>query len=279
MKLVDFHTHFFPDRLFEAIWRWFETRSWPIHYKKYADDLIACLKKEGVTHAVSLHYPHKKGMARSLNEFAYQLGRKYPGFLIPFGSLHPDDDDKEEILKECFENFGFKGIKIHCHVQKVAPNDRRMEPIYNICGKYKKIILIHCGTGPNFKANPAGAYGYDVTKITGVRLFEKVLQKFPATPFVVPHMGYEEIESFVNLLPHHPYLYLDTTMVLSEFFPVDFRKEWLLTYPDRFLFGTDFPNIPHEWKKEKVKIQSLNLGKEVENQIFYTNAAQLLGIE
>ncbi len=38
--LIDFHTHFFPDKLFEAIWKWFEDQGWPIIYKKYADDLI-----------------------------------------------------------------------------------------------------------------------------------------------------------------------------------------------------------------------------------------------
>src|SRR5688572_31246664 len=81
MKIIDFHTHFFPDRLMEAIWRWFETHAWPIEYKQYADEAVATLKANGVERAVSLHYPHQAGMAESLNDWARRLGEKYPDFI------------------------------------------------------------------------------------------------------------------------------------------------------------------------------------------------------
>lgn len=280
MKIIDFHTHFFPEKVFSALWRWFDENAWPVNtsYRKYADDLVGILKSEGVARCVSLHYPHKKGMAGPLNAFAFDLHGKYPEFVIPFGSLHPDDDNKEEILLECFEKYNFGGIKIHCHVQRTAPDDPRMDALYRICGEREKIVLIHCGTGPHFKGDPSGGYGYDVTRITGARRFEKVLKKFPSVKFVVPHMGYEEIESFAGLLDDYPNLYLDTTMVLAGFFPVKIKPEWFYDHADKILFGTDFPHIPYEWKREKENIMSLGLGAELEEKIFYRNAQALLGL-
>jgi predicted TIM-barrel fold metal-dependent hydrolase len=278
MKIIDFHTHFFPNKLLDALWRWFETHAWPIEYKNYADEMVAILKKEGVSRCVSLHYPHKTGMAESLNEYAFRLSEKYQNFIIPFGSVHPDDDKKETILKKCFEDYAFKGLKFHCHVQKMAPDDRRMDFIYRMSEEYDRIVLIHCGTGPHFKDRPTNGYGYDVTKISGVKRFEKVIRKYPRLTFVVPHLGFEEMEEFVALLNDYPNLYLDTTMVLSRYFPHPLRREWLADHADRLIFGTDFPNIPYEWKREKEGLKQWRLGPERESKIFFENAARLLRI-
>src|SRR5262245_31843309 len=265
--VIDFHTHFFPDKLLNALWRWFEKNAWPIHYKMYADEMVKTLKQNGVTRAVSLHYPHQSGMAASLNEWTYRLAQAYPDFLIPFGSLHPDDRDKESLLKTCFEEYGFSGLKFHCHVQKMAPEDKRMEPVYEICQDLGKIVLIHCGTGPHFKENPERGYGYDVTTLSGVEHFERVLKKYPRLKFVVTHLGFEEMEEFVGLLGEFPNLFLDTTMTLSSFFPNPVKREWLSDHADRILFGTDFPNIPYEWGREKKGLEDLKLGREKEAMI------------
>ncbi len=174
MKLIDFHTHLFPNKLLDALWRWFETHAWPIEYKQYVEDLVPFLKKQGVDRCVHLHYPHKVGMTDALNLWARELEKKYSDFVIPFGSLHPDDKNPEKLLRQCFEDFKFKGLKIHCHVQKVAPEDPRMIPIYELCDAYQKIMLIHCGTGPHFQDRPVNGYGYDVTSVSGVKHFEKI---------------------------------------------------------------------------------------------------------
>ncbi len=278
MKILDFHTHFFPDRLMQALWRWFETHAWPIEYKLFADEAVAQLKADGVTRCVSLHYPHQVGMASSLNEWAFQLGEKYSDFIIPFGSVHPDDPDKEKILLTCFEKYQFKGLKFHCHVQKISPEDSRMEPIYEICQSLDKIVLIHCGNGPHFKERPTQGYGYDVTQLSGASHFEKVIQKYPRVRFVVPHLGFEEMDRFVAMLKDYPNLYLDTTMAIGGYFPNPIQREWFEQNPDRLIFGTDFPNIPYEWPREKKALCGFNLGKEIENKIFYENAVNLLDL-
>lgn len=277
-SLIDFHTHFFPDGFFTAICRWFKEVDWPVLYQQSIEERISYLKEQGVSQVVSLHYPHKSGMAQTLNQFVFDLGQKHADFIIPFGSLHPDDENKTEILQQCFEEFRFKGIKIHSHVQKVGPDDPRMDEIYQVCNQYKKIALIHCGTGPHFNDKPVKGYGYDVTTITGIARFQSAISRFPDIKFVVPHLGYEEVEEFFALLDIYPNLYLDTSMALAGYFPVKLKKEWFVTYADRLLFGTDFPVIPHEWKKEKEILSSFNLGSDIEDKIFFKNAQRLLGL-
>ena len=276
MKLIDFHTHFFPNKLLDAIWAWFERNDWPIEYKKYVEDLVPILKKEGVERCVHLHYPHKEGMSESLNAWAHGLEKKFPDYIIPFGSVHPDDKNPEEILRQCFEDYQMKGLKIHCHVQKVAPDDNRMIPVYEMCEAYQKILLMHCGTGPHFKDKTDTAYGYDVATVSGVRKFEKIIKKYPKMIFVVPHLGYEEVNEFFEILPDYPNLYLDTTMTLANYFPELVSPDQLAQHADRLIFGTDFPNIPYEWSREKKNLLAMNIGKENEEKIFYRNAKKLL---
>lgn len=276
IKLIDFHTHFFPDKLMKALWRWFEAHAWPIEYKCFADEAVATLQSKGVSRCVSLHYPHEAGMALSLNAFAHRLALKYPDFIIPFGSVHPDDEKPEAILRECFEDLGFKGLKFHCHVQKMAPEDPRMDPIYEMAQAQDRIVLIHCGNGPHFKAKPSRGYGYDVTQITGAKHFEKVIKKYPRLRFVVPHLGFEEMDRFVGMLSDYPNLYLDTTMALAGFFPHEVKREWLDENSDRLIFGTDFPNIPYDYERELKALQAFDLAPDKERAICYDNGARLL---
>ena len=38
--VVDAHVHLFPDRMFDAIWRWFDAHGWPIRYKLHTPQVI-----------------------------------------------------------------------------------------------------------------------------------------------------------------------------------------------------------------------------------------------
>lgn len=276
--VIDCHTHFFPQKLQAAIVHWFETHAWPIQYTDYEDNLVQTLKSLGVTRAVSLHYPHKPGMARALNAFARELASRHADFLIPFGSVHPDDTDARAILDECLGLDRFKGIKIHCHVQKVAPDDSRLIPVFEACRDHKAVLLIHCGTGPNFKDRPVNGYGYDVATVSGIAPFQRVLEKYSDVKIIVPHLGFEEIEAFLKILPAHPNLYLDTAMAIGKYFPNQVDPNWFLKYANRILFGTDFPIIPYDWNRELNTLLTMGLPEQALRAILHDNAAKLLGL-
>ncbi len=91
-------------------------------------------------------------------------------------------------------------------------------------------------------------------------------------------MGFDEIESFVALLSDYPNLYLDSSMTLGNYFNTKtaVHPEWFDRHSDRILFGTDFPHLPYEWRKELSTLLSFGLGKEKEDKILYQNAEKLL---
>ena len=86
--VVDTHVHLFPDGLFDAIWRWFETWGWPIRYRLYAREVLDHQFSRGVRHVVGLTYAHKPGIARMLNTFMAELAASEPR-LTALGTVFP----------------------------------------------------------------------------------------------------------------------------------------------------------------------------------------------
>ena len=97
-RYIDSHVHFFPERLFQAIWsywdrvylsifpKWFNLYQWP------NDKLVEFLKKKRIEHYTTLNYAHKKGVAEELNEWTHNFCKRNP-VTIPFGTAHPDDEN------------------------------------------------------------------------------------------------------------------------------------------------------------------------------------------
>ena len=58
--LIDTHTHFFPQRMFERIWQYFDTNYWPIHQKGSPESLgQSLITDHGVRNFAVLNYAHK----------------------------------------------------------------------------------------------------------------------------------------------------------------------------------------------------------------------------
>jgi predicted TIM-barrel fold metal-dependent hydrolase len=93
----------------------------------------------------------------------------------------------------------------------------------------------------------------------------------------VPHLGFDDTERFEQMLAAYPNLYLDTTMVIGGYFERHPDVEILRRWPERILFGTDFPNIPYEWDRELRALRALKLPAADEERILSGNALRLFG--
>jgi predicted TIM-barrel fold metal-dependent hydrolase len=115
----------------------------------------------------------------------------------------------------------------------------------------------------------------------GYKHFLKFLEKYPDMIIIVAHMGAFEYKKFLSLLDKHENLYLDTTMIYipGNIFPERKSKrptpEDLLSYQDRILFGTDFPNIPYEYERSTKGLLEFELPRKFYEKIFYENARKL----
>jgi len=149
-----------------------------------------------------------------------------------------------------------------------------MHDIYKIVVDRGKWITFHVGTAPYHN------------QYVGYKNFIKFIEKYPNINVIVAHLGIYETHKFFNLLNKYNNLYLDTAMV---YLPKAFTKKWienielpseeeLLSYEDRILFGSDFPNISYEYASSAEGLLNLNLPKSFYEKVFYENAKRIFGV-
>jgi len=273
------HTHFFPEKLFESIWEWFDARCWGIAYRQTPSELAATLRGFGVTNFVTYNYAHKAGMAAELNRWTASFAAGEPGAL-PFATVFPDDEGNLEMLAELFDEHGFVGIKLQPLVSDFYLCDARMMDIYRMLAERGKILAVHAGTAP-----VANEY-------VGAEYFEPVMRELPELKVIVAHMGAYEFDRFFDMVRGYPNVYLDTSVnfidpgLMSDLVargqfpplevPASFDPAVLVQLSDRLLFGSDYPNIPYNYGDCVESILSLELGEEFNRKVFFENAARLL---
>jgi len=267
--VVDTHVHIFPNNIFSAIWSWFDENAWSIRYRLSTSSVLDHLLSRGVSHIITLQYAHKPGISRMLNRYMAKKCGEFPNKVTGLAAVFPGEEDVEEILKEAFDN-GLKGVKLHAHVQCFDMNAGEMDVIYDLCESGQKPIVMHVGREPK-----STAYHCDPYEICSARKLERVLQNFPRLKICVPHLGFDEISDYKNLIEKYDNLWLDTTMVLADYFPLKETIELDRFRVDRIMYGSDFPNIPYNWDRELKVLKASNLSRENMEWILYKSAAAL----
>lgn len=254
------------------MWRWFDTNAWKIKYRLSADEVIEFLLSKGIRRIVALHYSHSPGLADLLNPFMAELARAHPE-IIPTATVLPGEPNAKTVLRRALIDLNLRGVKIHCHVQKVAPDDPRMEEVYLACVDAKVPLIIHCGKEPSLPG-----YGINPRELCSAARLETVLRRHPTVKIVVPHMGADEVSAYLSMLDRYENLYLDTTMMYAGYFDGGPTPDMLEKYAGRILYGTDFPNIPYEWDRELSALRSAGLSPEAQRQLFIATARKIFDL-
>ena len=268
--VVDAHVHLFPDRVFDAVWRWFAEHGWPIRYQLHAARVVEFLCSRGVEHIVGLHYSHRPGMARELNAWMAAFAATEPR-LVPLATVLPGEPGAADVLRDAF-SAGLRGVKLHCHVQAFAVDSPDMAELYAVCTEFDRPMIIHAGREPKSPAYPVDPYTLCAADRVG-----RVLADWPTLRLCVPHLGVDEFSEYGALLERFDGLWLDTTMTLADYFDVP-EPAWLLRVrPDRIIYGTDFPNLPYAWDREVVRIARMGLPEPDLAALLGGNARALYG--
>lgn len=264
--MVDVHTHLHPPRLFAAIRRWFAERStWRIdHHPTEPADVAAVLRAAGVERFVFCSYAHKPGMARDLNGWLAQTSRALGGFGLPLGTVHLDDPSPLGDVRDALDD-GCIGLKIHEDVQRVAADDPRFDPIYELLAEREGFVLAHVGPIPWSRETRQGP-----------QRVAAILDRHPGLRFVVAHMGVPETLDYLALAAARPNLFVDTTMAFAS---ADLRTSATATDIEAaagsIVYGTDYPNIPYAYEAERTAIGELGLSAAAARAIFADNARRL----
>ena len=218
------------------------------------------------------------------NKIIGDVAQKYPDRVMALAGIDPRRSEAPDMLKQCFEEFGVRGLKYH-------PDDG-----YDPCGpesyrllellvKYNGILLTH--TGP---LSPPSR-----PKFAEPGLLADLAVDFPELKVIAAHMGMINWRPWAALAAHQPNLYGDLAMwdpyAFGKYnlFCRDLRDLMDYAGSSKVLFGTDNP-IPSIIEPTRNWVQLLkdlptkapegiHFSREEVDGILGGNAAAILGLE
>lgn len=182
--------------------------------------------------------------------------------LISFMSIHPLQRNKEALVLR-FKKRGALGIKLHPTFQLFRPTNRFAMEIYELAAKHNLPILFHTGFSPLMPKF--------FRRFVDFSEFEKIVESFPNTTFVLGHSAISEFERAARLGKKHNNVYLE----LSGQPPSDIKKIIKIMGDDKLFFGTDWPFYPIAISLAKVLLATEKNNKS-RNKILFKNAEKLL---
>ena len=270
-SLIDVHTHFMPERLLAAVRAYFDAagpligRPWPIVYREGEQARVAALRAFGVGTFTAMLYPHKPGMARSLNDWAADFAARTPDCLHT-ATFFAEPSAAADVRRALDQ--GARVFKCHLQVGDFDPNDPLLDDAWGLLAAACVPVVTHCGSGP-----VSGRY-------TGPGPVARLLARHPRLRLVVAHLGMPEYAEFLDLAERHASVLLDTTMAFTPFIEADApfpagELPRLRDLGDRVLLGTDFPNIPYPYPDALESLERAGLGAGWLRAVCRDNAASL----
>ena len=261
MKIIDIHTHIYPDKIARKA-----TDSVRDFYQidgSNMDGTVDMLLKRGgeagISQYVVLPVSNTPNRVHSINQFIQeQVG--FHDCFVGFGTLHADMDGLEEeadwILKA-----GLKGIKMHPDSQRFPIDDMRLFPVYDaIRGKIP--VMLHMGDRRYNYSHP-------------VRL-RRVLDMFPGLDVIAAHFGgYSMFHTAKELLWDTDCVFdISSAMMFME--PGEPERYINLYGAERMAYGTDYPL----WDpvKEVARFKELKLTDDQFEQIAHKTAERILNL-
>jgi len=208
-----------------------------------------------------------------LKETISALDQAHPGRFLTFALVNfegiDDDNWSEREAKRLEESFqaGAKGLKFfkqfglkyrYKNGKLMAVDDPKLDPLWELCGKHKRPVLIHIADPAAFftplnrfnerwhelNSNPHWLFFGDPNPKRQDLLdqLHRVIAKHSNTTFINTHFGNnaEDLASVADKLDKYPNMYVDIDARISELGrqPYTARK-FFLKYQDRIMFGTD----------------------------------------
>lgn len=237
-------------------------------------ELRAREQQAGATHAALIVMARQGELAatRARNDAAIAAARASDGFFFPIASVHPNDGDAAITELERLAGLGVRVIKLHPNTQKFDVAAPEVARVVDKLGELGMIALFDAFSP--WDADQAGK-------------FLLLAIQHPKARLILAHLGgvrFHEMAMFglVRKFPWYPRnVWFDLSAVATFYADSPYRDQLVWTLraigTDRILFGSDWPVDPPTTAAKAVR--ALGLTASEQSQIFYTNAATLLGIQ
>ena len=261
VKVIDFHTHAFPDNVAEkAIPLLEEQGGIKAKLDGKLKSLLNSMDKNGIDKSVVCSIATKPSQYFSILKWSEEIKSER---IIPFPSFHPDDEEWEKRIDE-IKKKGFKGIKIHPYYQNFNLDEKKMFDIYEKVESSNLILVSHTGYD----------FAFERVRKADPEKIIKIKKSFPDLKFITTHLGswemWDEVEKFIV----GKEIYMEISFSL-QFLPEEKAKRIILKHPHQYiLFGTDSPWADQGETLKRLK--KLKLPDKIEEMILYKNASSLL---
>ncbi len=280
-KIIDFHTHAFPDKIAgKTIELLSKKGGIPAHTDGTVEGLRRVLTEAGISLGVVLPVVTRAEQFESVTRFAVQINETYAEReqtactadnpeektkLLSFGGIHPDTPDYKKELKT-LSDLGFLGVKLHPDYQGVYFDDIRYMRIIEYASELGLVIITHAGVDIGFP---------DAVRCTPERV-RNVLREVKPEKLVLAHCGGWRLwEEVLERLAGEA-VYMDTAYSMGHIPEELFVKLCRTHGVENMLFATDCP-----WgnpKKDLETFLSMPLTEEEQERILHKNAEILLGL-
>ena len=262
MKIIDFHTHIFPDMLAERAMETLKKNAKgeyvPVH-DFTLNGLIGAMDGFGIDVSVVMPVATKPSHSQKNLEWGQAIASDR---VVPFAGLFPDENWRQNVDEAV--RLGYKGIKLHPEYQNFVVDDPKMLPLYDYALNKGLILLFHAGYDPigkePFKSRP--------------KMFKHILKELRGGTVIAAHLGgqqqWQEVED--ELVGED--IFFDTSMGTEYYGRERFMSILSAHGDDKILFGTDSP-----WSdagKEIVNLNSWGIPEDSLEKIFRLNAERLL---
>lgn len=260
MKIIDIHTHIYPDSIAQkasdSVKEFYEGLGDP-SMNGTESMLLQRGEKAGIGQFVVLPVAIRPDRVQSINDYIYQRA-KANSSLIPFGTVHAAMDGLTDEVERLIA-LGVRGIKMHPDSQRFAIDDPRLFPMYEAV-RGRVPVLLHMG-------DPRYDYSHPLR-------LRRLLELFPGLEVIAAHLGgYSMYETARECLQ-------DTSCVMdisssARFLEPGAAEKYINLYgAERIAFGSDYPMF--DPLEEVNNFLRFKLTDEQKEQIAHKTAERVL---
>ncbi len=286
MKAIDVHAHpstavFDRRRLWGPEMVEYISKYYGIEYKVKTDEEMAQDFRELDVKAIIIGWDAESvsGCDTSdTNDEVARLIKKFPDVFIGGWAMIDPWKGRAAVkeLERCVKKLGLMGLKFQQALQAFFPNDRRFYPLYEKCAELNIPVSFHTGT-TGAGAGMPGGHGIHLKYTMPVPYIDDVAADFPELTIVMIHPAWPWHEEQIAVLLHKGNVYADLSGWAPKYFPEAIKREVNGRLQDKFMFGSDYPEIPPKrWLQE---FESAGYKPEVMEKVLYKNALRILKLK
>lgn len=193
------------------------------------DELVAALDRAGVDKALAwLKPPYNKDIVPE-NRAVYEAMKRHPARVLGFGWANPRLGKEVALatIKQCFEEYGFYGIKFNGAQDDYVIDDAAILPFIEKAAAYGKPIAFHIGA--------------DFYEQTHPYRLGAIAARFPQTQFLNVHMGGAAWRTLDRASVEMARQHANITLIGSGISELPVLRAIAALGADRVCFGSDSP--------------------------------------